>query len=131
MIKLYACFKRLGPPADKQTSILKTDDLSRIANKTKVILKNKKEEDEQLKKAEASKALKLKKEGIFKYQPKEKSNTLGHFLPSKKIVFSTENSGLETDLVSEEQKNKKLVDISVIRKGLNYHGATSKDLKQE
>ena len=45
-IKLYACFKRLGPTPDKQTSVLKTDELARITNKTKVILKNKKEEDE-------------------------------------------------------------------------------------
>lgn len=34
-------------------------------------------------------------------------------------------------MISEEQKVKKIVDINVIRKGLNFHGANSKDLKQE
>ena len=56
---------------------------------------------------------------------------MGHFLQSKKAVFSTESAALESELVNEEQKNKKLVDINVIRKGLNYHGANAKDLKQE
>jgi hypothetical protein len=47
-------------------------------------------------------------------------------------VFSTENEGIiEPELVTEEQKNKKLVDISVIRRGLNYHGANERNLKQE
>jgi hypothetical protein len=38
-IKLYACYKKVGPPQVKPT-VFKTDELSRIANKTKVILKN-------------------------------------------------------------------------------------------
>ncbi len=128
-IKLYACYKKVGAPQVKPT-VYKTDELSRIANKTKVILKNKKDEDEVMKKADAAKALKLRKEGISKLPPKDKTITLGHFVQTKKAVFSTEHEGIiEPELVKEDQKNKKLVDISVIRRGLNYHGANEKNLK--
>lgn len=85
-----------------------------------------------MKKADAAKALKLRKEGISKLPPKDKTITLGHFVQTKKAVFSTEHEGIiEPELVKEDQKNKKLVDISVIRRGLNYHGANEKNLKQE
>lgn len=43
-------------------------------------MKGKHEENEQAKKLEVTKALKLRKEGIYKYQPKEKAQTMGHFL---------------------------------------------------
>lgn len=84
-------------------TVFKTDELSRIANKTKVILKNKKDEEELQKKSDAAKALKLRKEGISKLPPKEKANTLGHFVQTKKAVFSTDNEGLiEPELVTED-----------------------------
>jgi hypothetical protein len=47
------------------------------------------------------------------------------------MMFSTDTAALEPDLVKEEQKNKKLVDINVIKKGLNYHGTNAKNIKQE
>jgi len=81
-------------------------------------------------KAEAAKALNLKKHGISRVQVKEKAVTVGHFVPSKKAVLD-DLSGIEPELINEDQKNKQLVDISVIRRGLNYHGANDKDLKKE
>jgi hypothetical protein len=80
IIKLYACWKRLGPPPEKATSIIKMDEMDRVTNKTKVILKTRHGEVEAKKKADAEKAMKLKKEGIFKYEPKEKQSSVGHFL---------------------------------------------------
>jgi hypothetical protein len=55
-IKMYACHKKLGPMPET-APIIKPDELSRVTNKTKVILKNKRDEEEQQKKADAAKAL--------------------------------------------------------------------------
>lgn len=129
-IKLYACHKKLGPPPEVSSEI-KPEEVNRATNKTKVILKAKKDEEDQQKKQDAAKAMLLKKEGLSKpQQTKEKAPTLGHFVQSKKAVLD-ESAGIGTELVKEEQKNQKLVDISVIRRGLNFHGANDRDLKQE
>ena len=46
--------------------------------------------------------------------------------------FNPEISGLQPGLVDEtKQKDKKMFDMSVLKKGLNYHGNTKDDLDQE
>lgn len=73
----------------------------------------------------------MKKEGISRTTAKyATSNTLGHYVASKQAVLD-ENFGLGTEVINEAQKNKQLVDIGVIRRGLNYHGANEKELKKE
>lgn len=115
-----------------QTTTIKTDEFNRVSNKTRVMIKKQKDEEEQQKKQEAAKAIKLKKEGLSKYQRAEKTSTFGHFVQSKKATLGEELQGIDIDLVNPDgQKVKKLVDISIIRRGLNYHGATDRDLKIE
>lgn len=41
MIKLYACWKKVGPPTKEVNKPLNYDDLQKISNRTKVMLKNK------------------------------------------------------------------------------------------
>ena len=47
-------------------------------------------------------------------------------------MFDTETSALQAQLVNEEkQKDVKMVDLSVIKKGLNFHGTTQENLERE
>jgi hypothetical protein len=45
--------------------------------------------------------------------------------------FNQETSSLMPDLVKDTQKEKKMFDLNVIKKGLNYHGMTKNDLENE
>ena len=48
------------------------------------------------------------------------------------MEFNAEFSGLSTSLVDgNKQKDKKMFDMSVLKKGLNYHGTTKDDLDNE
>ena len=48
------------------------------------------------------------------------------------MVFDPETSKLQAQLVDEKaQKETKMVDLSVIKKGLNFHGTAQKDLENE
>ena len=56
---------------------------------------------------------------------KTKPGNIGHFAQAKTAVFDTETAALQTSLVDEsKQKEQKLVDLSIIKKGLYYHGTT-------
>ena len=47
-------------------------------------------------------------------------------------MFDTETSALQAQLVNEDkQKDVKMVDLSVIKKGLNFHGTTQENLERE
>ena len=123
-IKLYACTKKLKPAEDVSTKPLRSEDLQRISNRTRVQLKNNQLKLDADKKQDRSKAIKFKQTGITEVAPiKGKSGNIGHFVQSKAVIFDTETSALQSKLVNEEtQKEKKLVDLSVIKKGLNFHG---------
>lgn len=48
------------------------------------------------------------------------------------MVFNPESSALTAEFVDEKaQKDMKMVDLSVIKKGLNYHGTDQKTLEKE
>ena len=81
--------------------------------------------DAETKEAKA-KAIKFKTTGISSIAPiKTKPGNIGHFVQSKKATFDNETSALQAQLVNEEkQKDVKMVDLSVIKKGLNFHGTT-------
>ena len=53
-------------------------------------------------------------------------------MSAKTAVFSADTSALQTQLVNEEaQKEKKMVDLNIVKKGLNYHGTAQKDIEKE
>ena len=58
---------------------------------------------------------------------------IGQYLPTKKADFSEEAHKLKPEYVHESQiENKdKYVDLSIIRKGLNYYGSDAKKIKEE
>ena len=48
------------------------------------------------------------------------------------MVFNPEGSSLQAELVDEKvQKDMKMVDLSVIKKGLNFHGTDQRNLEKE
>ena len=48
------------------------------------------------------------------------------------MVFNPESSSLGAELVDEKaQKEIKMVDLSVVKKGLNFHGTDQKKLDKE
>lgn len=57
--------------------------------------------------------------------PKDKKpGNIGHFVQSKAAVFDSEQSTLRASLVDESrQREMKLVDLNVLKKGANYHAA--------
>lgn len=133
MIKLYACHKKLVPKDEVPTKPLKYEDLQRISNRTRVQLKkNQITLDAETKEAKA-KALKFKTTGITSIAPvKTKPGNIGHFAQAKTATFDPETAALTTALVdATKQKEPKLVDLSVIKKGLNYHGTTQETLEKE
>ena len=77
--------------------------------------------------------IKFKTTGISSIAPiKTKPGNIGHFVQSKKAMFDNETSALQAQLVNEEkQKDVKMVDLSVIKKGLNFHGTTQENLERE
>ena len=77
-------------------------------------------------KDEKAKAIKFKTTGISSIAPvKTKPGNIGHFVHSKAAIFDNESAALQAQLVNpEKQKEKKMVDLSVIKKGLNFHGST-------
>ena len=89
MIKYYACWKKIGPPAEKVAKPLREEDLKKISNRTKVMLKNKAQDEGLETKEFKKKAIQFKKEGITAVNPqKGKTQNIGHFLNSKKMDFS-------------------------------------------
>jgi len=78
------------------------------------------------------KAVQLKKTGFSSYEPmKVKPGNIGHFVQSKAVVFDPESATLHAKLVNEEtQKERKMVDLSVLKKGLNFHGTAQKDIQK-
>ena len=61
-----------------------------------------------------------------------KPGNIGHFVKTKAVDFDPETSTLQTKLVNEEaQKETKLVDLSIMKKGLNYHGTDQKNLEKQ
>ena len=64
MIKLYACWKKLGPPINETQQPLKYEDIKNITSRTKVMLKNKNLDKQNQNKEFKAKAIKLKQEGM-------------------------------------------------------------------
>jgi len=52
-------------------------------------------------------------------------------LAAKQIVFDESKDLIQPAYVNEEAQKTKLIDISVLKKGLNYHGYDEKKLKRE
>ena len=61
---------------------------------------------------------------------KTKPGNIGHFVNTKAAIFDSESSALQPALINDGQ-GKKMVDLSVIKKGLNYHGTAQKDIEKE
>ena len=133
MIKLYACWKKVGPPTKQVGQALKQGDLQKITNRTKVDLKNKQLRQDGETKEFKAKAVKIKTEGVSATTKHEKTTgNIGTFQKSKKMVFNPESSALTAEYVDEKaQKETKMVDFSVIKKGLNFHGTDQKTLEKE
>ena len=80
MIKLYACWKKVGPPAAEVSRPLKHDDLQKITNRTKVMLKNQGLEQDSTVKEFKAKAIKFKQEGVSPATKHEKrAGNIGSF----------------------------------------------------
>lgn len=51
--------------------------------------------------------------------PNATSNQIGSYLPTKKIEFNESEDLIQPNFVNESQKEKKIVDLTMIKKGLN------------
>ena len=126
MIKLYACHKKLSPKDEPASKPLRYEDLQRISNRTRVQVKKDQLHDNAETKDAKAKAIKFKQTGISSVAPiKTKPGNIGHFVQAKAVGFDPDTSTLQTSLVNEDkQKEVKMVDLSVLKKGLNFHGNT-------
>ena len=133
MIKLYACWKKVGPPKQEVKTALKTEDMQKITNRTKVMLKNKQLGQESETKEFRAKAIKFKTEGVSATTKHEKTTgNIGTFQKTKKMIFNPESDALHAEYVDDKaQKEVKMVDLSVIKKGLNFHGTAQEKLEKE
>ena len=73
MIKLYACWKKVGPPTKEVRQALKYEDMQKITNRTKVMLKNKQLGQDSETKEFKAKAIKFKTEGVSATTKHEKT----------------------------------------------------------
>ena len=136
MIKLYACYKKLGAPPDEGQKPLTDKELSRVAAKTKVMLKSNQVSEKLSTKDFKKKAITSKQTTFHSTaainQFKKKPGNIGYFVTTKKAIFDENHDSLAADLVDPEaQKEKKMIDYNVVKRGLNYHGANSNDLEKE
>ena len=154
-IKLYACGITLGiKPEEKQKEVIKMDDLHKISIRTKVamlgqkvtgldergkVVKSCATKDEEGKVTKPGKTSKLDtgvgKDGREsalvaspkKKEPKAAKGIYGKFLNTKKAEYNDKEFTVAGSLVDEDkQKTKQLVDLSAIRRGLNYRGFNDK-----
>ena len=79
------------------------------------------------------KAIQFKQTGLTSVQAiRTKPGNIGHYVKTKAATFDTETASLQAKLVNEDaQKETKMVDLSIIKKGLNYHGTDQKNLEKE
>lgn len=132
VIKLYACHKRLKPAEDAPQKPLRYEDLQRITNRTRVQLKKNQLQTDVDTKADKKKAIQFKTTGLTSvHAVRTKPGNIGHFVNTKAAVFDAESSALQPAFINEQAQEKKLVDLSIIKKGLNYHGTAQKDIEKE
>lgn len=95
-----------------------------ISKNTKIMLHKTKEEAVKAAKEYSKNAVKIKQQGITPAQPiKNEKGIFGYHLATKKVEFNEDQEVMHPQFVNDEkQKDKKIIDLAVIKRGLNYHG---------
>ena len=103
MIKLYACWKKIGPPVKEIKQPLKYEDMKQITSRTKVMLKNKQGVTESETKEFKKKAIQFKNDGHTAQKAEMKVGNIGQYQTTKKMIFDPEKSSLQPQYVEEKK----------------------------
>ena len=134
MIKAYACFRKLksekGFDQSKQT--IQMDSLQQVSKQTKVKLRLDQLSARNTKTQQSRLAITTKRSGVSPTTAiKQERGIFGQFVHAKQMAFDEEKGNSPAFVDESRQKNQGLIDLSAMKKGLNYHGTERQQLARE